>query len=102
MPNAYVIYLAARNGTSTEGCAMFVELTPCVDCARAIIQAGVVEVVINHDRASEYRGERYSDEHSTALEMLTEAGIAVRFVSPKLSVRQAEEACRAERRRDGL
>lgn len=86
-----VIYLAARNGISTEGCAMFVELTPCVDCARAIIQAGVVEVVINHDRASEYSAERYSDEHSTAIAMLTEAGIAVRFVSPKLSARQAEE-----------
>lgn len=86
------IYLAARHGISTEGCAMFVELTPCVDCARAIIQAGVVEVVINRDRASEYSGERYSDEHSIALDMLAEAGIAVRFVSPKLSVRDAEEA----------
>jgi dCMP deaminase len=73
------IYLAARRGISTEGCAMFVELTPCVDCARAIIQAGVVEVVINHDRAIEYSGERYSSEHSAALEMLAEACIAVRF-----------------------
>jgi dCMP deaminase len=81
------IYHAARHGIPTEGCAMFVELAPCVDCARAIIQAGVVEVVINHDRASEYSGERYADEHSTALEMLAEAGIAVRFVSPKLSLR---------------
>jgi dCMP deaminase len=67
---------------------MFVELTPCVDCARAIIQAGVVEVVINHDRTIEYSGERYSIEHSTALEMLAEAGVAVRFVSP----RKAEDA----------
>lgn len=77
------IYLAARRGISTEGCAMFVELSPCIDCARAIIQAGVVEVVINHDRAIEYSSGRYAVEHSTALEMLAEAGIAVRFVSPK-------------------
>ncbi len=41
--------------------------------------------------ASEYSSQRYSDEHSTALEMLAEAGIAVRFVSPRLSVREAEE-----------
>jgi deoxycytidylate deaminase len=86
------IYLAARRGISTEGCAMFVELTPCVDCARAIIQAGIVEVVINRDRASEYSDQRYSDEHSTALEMLAEAGVTVRFVSPKLSERKPEEA----------
>ncbi len=71
---------------------MFVELAPCVDCARAIIQVGIVEVVINHDRASEYCGERYSGEHSTALEMLVEAGIAVRFVSVKVAKREAEEA----------
>ena len=86
------IYLAARHGISTEGCVMFVELPPCVDCARAIIQSGVVEVVINHDRSGEYKGERYSNEHSMALEMLAEAGVAVRFVSPKLSLRETEQA----------
>jgi len=62
---------------------MFVDLTPCVDCARAIIQAGVVEVAINHDRTIEYSGERYLIEHSIALEMLAEAGVAVRFVSSR-------------------
>lgn len=83
------IYWAARHGISTEGCAMFVDLTPCVDCARAIIQAGVVEVVISHDRSIEYVGERYSVEHSTALEMLAEAAVVVRFVSTRES--EAEE-----------
>ena len=89
-PNA--IYLAARHGISTEGCTMFIDLSPCVDCARAIIQAGLVEVIINHDRAAEYNGERYSGEQTTALEMLTEAGIAVRFVSPLTIASQVEDA----------
>lgn len=80
------IYLAARRGVSTEGCTMFVELTPCVECARAIIQAGIVQVVINQERAAEYRGDRYSGEHSTAVAMLAEAGIAVRVVSPSAEV----------------
>ncbi len=75
------IYLAARRGVSTEGCTMYVELSPCVDCARAVIQAGIVEVVINHNRAAEYTSDRYSGEHSKALEILAEARIAVRFVS---------------------
>ena len=83
-----VIYMAARQGISTQGCTMFVELSPCVDCARAIIQAGIVEVVVNQDRAAEYRSERYSLEHSTALEMLTEACVTVRFVSPNLLRRE--------------
>jgi dCMP deaminase len=77
------IYGAARRGLSTERCVIFIELSPCVDCARAIIQAGLAEVVINLDRNTEYSSERYSREHPTALEMLAEAGVIVRFVSLK-------------------
>jgi dCMP deaminase len=73
------IYQAARKGISVEGCTMFVELPPCIDCARAIIQAGIVQVVINQGRYAEYEGSRYAGEHSLALAMLAEAGVAVRF-----------------------
>jgi len=31
---------AARAGTATEGCTIYVEIMPCMDCARAIVQAG--------------------------------------------------------------
>jgi len=84
------IYLAARRGISTEGCTMIVELTPCVECARAIIQAGVVQVVINGGRSAEYSGDRYSGEHSTALAMLAEAGIAVRSIDPGVGIGAGE------------
>ena len=90
------IYLAARHGIPTEGCTMFIDLSPCVDCARAIIQAGLVEVVINHDRTTEYGGERYAGEHSMALKMLAEAGVAVRFVSPLSIASQVEDAASKE------
>jgi dCMP deaminase len=77
------IYQAARRGLSTEGCTMFVELTPCVECARAIIQAGITQVVINQDRCAEYQGAKYSGEHPAAMGMLAEAGVAVRFARPE-------------------
>ena len=77
------IYQAARRGLSTEGCTMFVELTPCIECARAIIQAGIIQVVVNQDRCTEYQGAKYSAEHHTAMAMLAEAGIPVRFASPE-------------------
>ena len=83
------IYQAARQGLSTAGCTMFVELTPCIECARAIIQAGIILVVLNQDRCAEYQGAKYSEEHPAALGMLAEAGIAVRFASPE-KVRPAE------------
>lgn len=38
------IYNAARAGTSTAGCRLYVSLFPCADCASAIIQSGVVQV----------------------------------------------------------
>jgi dCMP deaminase len=40
------IYNAARAGVATGGCTMYVAGgPPCADCARAVIQAGIVEVV---------------------------------------------------------
>jgi dCMP deaminase len=39
------IYQAARAGVCTNKCTLYVNsLPPCADCARAIIQAGIVEV----------------------------------------------------------
>lgn len=41
------IYNAARMGTSLDGCRMYLNWypLPCPDCARAIIQSGIVEVI---------------------------------------------------------
>ena len=32
---------AARAGTATEACTLYVEIMPCMDCARAVVQAGI-------------------------------------------------------------
>ena len=39
------IYTAARNGVALEGCKMYLSWFPCVDCARAAIQVGIVEII---------------------------------------------------------
>src|SRR5437660_184888 len=39
------IYAAARNGIPLAGCRMYLPWFPCVDCARAIVQAGIAELV---------------------------------------------------------
>ena len=41
---------AARAGTATEGCTIYVEIMPCMDCARAMVQAGITQVVISAER----------------------------------------------------
>jgi dCMP deaminase len=71
---------AARAGTATELCTIYVDLMPCMDCARAIVQAGLTEVVISAERMKKYSSEYY-DEHFRLVEtLLGEAGVRVRQV----------------------
>lgn len=39
------IYTAARTGFRTVGATMYITHAPCMDCARAIVQAGIKRVV---------------------------------------------------------
>jgi dCMP deaminase len=74
------IYNAARCGTTLEGCTIYIELMPCMDCARAIVQAGIREVVVSRERMSQYSSEYYN-EHFRMVEVLfEEAAIKVRQV----------------------
>ena len=36
------IYNLARTGAGSEGCQMYASSYPCADCARAIIQSGII------------------------------------------------------------
>ena len=74
------IYNAARCGTPLEGCTLYVEIMPCMDCGRAIVQAGIREVIISGARMSQYSSDYY-DEHFRNVEVLfQEAGVIVRRV----------------------
>jgi dCMP deaminase len=71
---------AARAGTATEECTIYVEIMPCMDCARAIVQAGIKSVVVSAERMSQYSSQYY-DEHFGLVEVLFgEAGVSVRRV----------------------
>jgi len=41
------VYNACLTGTSLKGCTLYATHSPCTDCARAIIQAGIKTVVTN-------------------------------------------------------
>lgn len=78
------IYNAARMGTSLEGCTAYLNWlpTPCADCTRAIIQAGIVRIVgpdIPFPGAG--CGEHY---HTATIEetMLKEAGVQRTILDP--------------------
>jgi dCMP deaminase len=42
-----VIAYAARHGSGTEGCTLYITHSPCYTCAGAIISAGIERVVFS-------------------------------------------------------
>ena len=71
------VYNAARRGTTTEGCTMYMPWYPCADCARAIIQSGITRLVCGRPQY-ELRPD-WADSWAAAEIMLGEAEVQVDF-----------------------
>lgn len=66
------IYNAARFGVSLNGATCYVNWFPCIDCARAIVQAGIMRLVgLEPDRTDK----RWGAEFVFALDMFAEVGL---------------------------
>lgn len=65
-------------GKNLEGSRLYVDLFPCNECAKAIIQSGVAEIVYLYDK--------YADSPSTiaSKKMLTSAGIKMTQLKPNI------------------
>jgi dCMP deaminase len=81
------IYNAARMGTALKGCRAYVSMMlPCMDCARALIQSGIQEVIHDDPKdAPPDMAERWSEHMTKSRVMLFEAGLRVR--APKQSLK---------------
>lgn len=77
------IFNAARHGVSLKGCRMFLNCgVPCADCARAIIQVGIVEVIMpQFESVTTAAGnkQKWTDSAKRSLQMFKEAGVIVRL-----------------------
>ena len=65
-------------GMSLQGCRIYTALFPCNECAKAIIQAGIIEVV--------YLSDKYNEQESAlaSRKMLEMAGVHCRKVNSTL------------------
>ncbi|MBP5216910.1 MAG: dCMP deaminase family protein [Bacilli bacterium] len=52
--------LNTRNGSALDGCKIYVTLFPCNECAKAIIQTGIKEVVYLDDKYHDHVEEQAS------------------------------------------
>jgi dCMP deaminase len=70
------IYNAARIGIPLKGCRIYVTGVPCMDCARAIVQSGIIEVVYHILKPYD---SKLWDEHNKRTEILFyESGVKLR------------------------
>ena len=68
---ANAITKLARSGNNSDGSTLYVTASPCIECAKLIIQAGIKRVVY---------GEKYRLEEG--LDLLRRANIEVIFLNP--------------------
>lgn len=71
-------YNAGLIGVSLKGCRMYTSGVPCTDCARAVIQSGIKEVIVDKS----WNDDNYAhwlEEAQISLQMFKECGVKVRY-----------------------
>lgn len=72
------IYNAARHGVALKGTRLYVPQRPCSDCARGIIQSGIVEVIYHKEWPGNSTDAPWFDDQEIGLEMFQECGVSIR------------------------
>ena len=80
------IYNAARHGMSIDGCRLYVNFCPCIDCSRAMVQSGISEVIVHEEGQKAFLDSRdgvsnWDESFATTKEMM---GDRLRLWSGKL------------------
>jgi dCMP deaminase len=74
------IYNAARIGVSTKDCTMYTNGVPCMDCARAVIQAGIKRVVVDK-QWDDNNVDVWIEQAKRSLQMFAESGVDISYIS---------------------
>lgn len=72
------IYNAVRLGVSLIGCKMYTNGIPCMDCARAVVQSGVNELIVDKIWNSG-NSEKWEEHAKRSLQLFEETGVRVRY-----------------------
>ena len=67
-------------GGSLKGCRIYTNGVPCTDCARAVIQVGIKEVIVD-GWWDKNNAEKWAESAKISIEMFDEVGIKVRYYS---------------------
>lgn len=73
------IYYAAMVGIALRGCRMYLPWFPCMECARAIVQCGLGELIAQEPDVGD---PQWGEDFKLSKGLLSEAGVVVRFLPP--------------------
>ncbi len=77
------IYNATLMGTSLKGCKIYTNGIPCMDCARGIVQSGILEVIIDK-KWDKKNPDLWKENAKRSIEMFEEVGIILRYWDGKI------------------
>jgi len=72
------IYNATLMGVSLKNSKMYTNGVPCADCARAVIQSGIKEVIV-HNEWNNNNDPKWNESCNIGKEMLLESGVNIRY-----------------------
>ena len=83
------IYNAARRGTVLKGCKLYVPWAPCTDCARAIIQSGINEVIVHKNGQDFYdlnTNGKWKKSEQRVQDMFIESGVLLQYIEMNIVI----------------
>lgn len=83
------IFNCARYGITSLGAIMYTQGVPCCECARALIQAGIAQLVIHkqwEDRSGLRDNPKWTKTLETSVKMITEAQIPIFYWDGELGL----------------
>lgn len=72
------LYFASNIGVSVNGCSIYVNHCPCVECARGIIRSGIHRVVTI---APDFDDPKYGESFKVTVQIFKEAGVLLNYLN---------------------
>jgi len=76
------IYNTILTGTPLQNCRLYTNGVPCMDCARAIVQTGIKEVIVDQ-WWDDNNGDKWKEHAERTIQLFRESGVSIRYYSGK-------------------
>lgn len=83
------IFSAARLGCSTENSILYTNSIPCADCTRAIIQSGIIEIIVHKqwmDHEYTFKRNKWDESTTRSKIMISESNLKFRIFNKILNI----------------